>query len=137
MNSPAPIGWKSAAYLALADYYRLLEERAAFDAKIEEAKAKCERAGVNFRWGGPEAPSESEAISCACGAIIPLTYEVRQERERHPLIVLTCSDCAAKASAAARADAQLELKQSMLVSEHLKQGEVLGVTMPTTTKATP
>jgi hypothetical protein len=95
--------WKAGAYAALAEYYKVESERASFEERLEQAKQKCVRAGVSFRFGGPEVESaEDNAYACNCGAVVTYRYP-NKPGDTH-----VCGECQEKASEAARADAELE-----------------------------
>lgn len=101
-------GWKAKAFAALAEYYKLCEERATFEARVVAATEVCKRAGVSFSWDNePEnLPTTRDAVSCSCGTIIPLTYDNEQLYRAGGR--LNCRPCREKAAAAAKHDAALE-----------------------------
>jgi len=101
-------GWKPKAFEALAKYFTLLEERASYESRIEEAQRVCERAGVRFRYGGPEVPSSEAAYACPCGTVIPNDYDTMAFLTKNPGAQLHCDACREKASTAAKEDAKLE-----------------------------
>lgn len=105
-NAPAR-DWKSKAFAAMAKLYQLREERETFAQRVRDALLECERAGctVDRRWSSDPEPSVdgADAVLCACGAVIALTYEVR-DRPRP----LSCRTCIGAASTAVAADAAIE-----------------------------
>lgn len=101
-------GWKARAFESLAEYYKLLEEKASWEERIEASQRKCERSGVRFRYGGPEVPSSNLAFLCPCGSVVAEDYDVMKLRQANPDVVVHCDDCREKSRTAAREDAALE-----------------------------
>jgi hypothetical protein len=99
MSTPLK-NWKSPAYQALAEYYKVEAERANFEERLDAARQAAERAGVSFRYGTPTVDSTPEAYLCSCGTVMPRGYSdpIREY----------CVECVAKTAAAVEADAKLE-----------------------------
>jgi hypothetical protein len=68
--------WKAGAFAALAEYYKVEAERAAFEERLEQAKQNCIKAGVTWRYGGPEVDRSDSAYACNCGAVVTYGYGV-------------------------------------------------------------
>jgi restriction endonuclease Mrr len=102
----APKNWKANAYATLADYHKLLGERASIDDRIEEALERCERAGVTVErsYGSVEATVEArEVVACKCGALIPQPYAYQQKPRAE-----ICRFCAEQVKAAVVHDTEAE-----------------------------
>lgn len=102
-------GWQSAAHSELAKYYAVLAERDAFEQRLADAKAACERAGVTFRFGSPQVDTGEDAYRCPCGAVVVNDYYARQGGLRvGDGVTVHCAPCREKSAEAAKQDAALE-----------------------------
>jgi hypothetical protein len=99
-------GWKPKAYAAISKFYKVLEERATFEERLDEARAACVRAGVEFSSYRDNSPTVTtdDAVVCPCGSIVPLDYEARR-LPRGPDGVLHCAACREKTQQVQRDDA--------------------------------
>ena len=120
MSQELLVGWKGKAFGALAEYFKLCEERATFEARVVAAREVCEKAGVTFDWNNePESVSSSnQALACPCGTVVPLTYQAEGHRFDG---VQHCRKCWEKAAAQAEADRRLE--QTAEVEVKQEKGE--------------
>lgn len=99
-------GWKPKAFAAIANFYKVLEERSTFEERLAEAREQCVRAGVEFSSYRDDSPSvtATEAVVWPCGAVVPLDYDSRR-LPRGPDGVLHCATCREKTTQAQREDA--------------------------------
>lgn len=92
--------WKPAAYTAIAEYYKVKAEQAAYEERLEKARRDCVRAGVVFRYGDdPDVRHVNAAYACNCGAVITYEYSAKIPATH------VCEECAQKSATATREDA--------------------------------
>lgn len=96
--------WQAGAYLAIAEYFKVLAEQADYNQRLEAARLKCERAGVTFRYGRdlPEVSAVNAAYACNCGAVVTYHYGDTVPKTH------VCRECREKTAEAVNADAELE-----------------------------
>lgn len=96
--------WQADAFKAMAQLMELYAVRSTLEAKIDEAKRACARAGCQFRYNGdlPELVRDGRAYRCACGSVFG--FEYGDTVPPNPV----CSECREKTRAAVEQDTKAE-----------------------------